>query len=200
MAANRVKRYLQNPFGCIVADPPWPFRDRLPGPGRGAAKHYRVPKGKNKIREIIDLPLLDGLPARDSKTIADDAYLILWRVAAMQREALDVAEGWGFVVKSEIVWRKLTKTGKRHFGMGHHVRAEHEIALICTRGSPKPLNRSTRSVFDAEASRIHSQKPDEFLNLVEATFPGPYLEVYARQRRAGWAQIGDELDSIVRQL
>lgn len=177
------------PFGCIVADPPWPFKDKLPGKGRGAVKHYQI----LTIPEIIDLPMLDGLPMRSSKTIQADAYLLLWRVASMQREALDVAEGWGFTVKSEIVWRKLTSTGKRHFGMGHHVRAEHEITLLCTRGSPKPLNRSTRSVFDAEASREHSRKPDAFLELVETTFPGPYLEVFARRRREGWAAIGDEL-------
>lgn len=189
MTRTRRTQVIVEPFRCIVSDPPWPFKDKLPGDGRGAEKNYRV----LPIQQIIDLPMLDGLPALTSKTIADDAYLLLWRVAAMQREALDVAEGWGFKVKSEIVWRKTTINGKRHFGMGHHVRAEHEIALLCTRGSPKPLNRSTRSVFDAQASRVHSRKPDEFLELVEKTFPGPYLEVFARRRREGWKAIGDEL-------
>lgn len=176
-------------YNTIAADPPWPFKDKLPGKGRGAVKHYRV----LTIQQIIDLPLPDGLPARSSACVAPDAYLLLWRVASMQQEALDVVRGWGFTVKSEIIWRKLTATGKRHFGMGHHVRAEHEVALLCTRGSPKPLSRSTRSVLDAVATRKHSQKPDEFMELVESTFPGPYLEVFARRRRAGWDAIGDEL-------
>ncbi len=29
------------PFSIVVADPPWLFRDALPGRGRGARKHYR---------------------------------------------------------------------------------------------------------------------------------------------------------------
>ena len=30
----------QSPAGLLVADPPWPFDDKLPGEGRGAEKHY----------------------------------------------------------------------------------------------------------------------------------------------------------------
>lgn len=69
-------------YRCVVADPPWPFDDKLPGKGRGAAKHYAMMTLK-EIREF-------ALPP-----IADDAYLFLWRVAAMQEEALSVMHAWG---------------------------------------------------------------------------------------------------------
>ena len=62
-----------------------------------------------------------------------DCLLLLWRVAAMQQEALDVARAWGFTVKTELVWEKLTKTGKPHFGMGHYLRGSHEVCLLATR-------------------------------------------------------------------
>jgi len=32
---------VSEPFRTIVADPPWPFGDKLPGPKRGAVKHYK---------------------------------------------------------------------------------------------------------------------------------------------------------------
>ena len=28
------------PGHVLIADPPWPFGDKLPGKGRGATKHY----------------------------------------------------------------------------------------------------------------------------------------------------------------
>ena len=33
---------MREPVRTVVADPPWPYRDRLPGGGRGAAKHYKL--------------------------------------------------------------------------------------------------------------------------------------------------------------
>jgi N6-adenosine-specific RNA methylase IME4 len=83
-------------FACIVADPPWRFSDRLPGRGRGAVKHYPC-MATTEIASGFQLP-----------PFADDAVLFLWRVAAMQRDALHVAERWGFKVKSELVWEKTT--------------------------------------------------------------------------------------------
>ncbi len=40
--------------------------------------------------------------------------------------------------------------------------------------------------------REHSRKPDEFYDLIEACSPGPYLELFARFRRPGWDQWGNE--------
>jgi N6-adenosine-specific RNA methylase IME4 len=124
--------------------------------------------------------------------IADDAHLFMWRVSAMQQEALDLVKAWGFTVKSEIVWKKLTSTGKRHFGMGRQVRLEHEVALICTRGRPKVQSRSVRSVFEAPVGR-HSAKPEAFYDLVEQLCAGPYVELFARRQRPGWSCFGNEL-------
>jgi len=167
------------PAKVLVADPPWPFRDRLPGPGRGAVKHYN----------LLDM---EALKAFSLPLVASDAWLFLWRVASMQREALDVAEAWGFTPKTELVWKKITKTGKRWFGMGHYLRAEHEVCLVCVRGQVKPALRNVRTMFEAPAGR-HSAKPDAFYEIVEKLVPGgPYVELFARRQRPGWACLGDE--------
>jgi N6-adenosine-specific RNA methylase IME4 len=170
---------VSEPFRVVLADPAWLFGDKLPGEGRGASKHY----GCMPARDICRMPL---------PPIADDALLLLWRVASMQQEALDVAKAWGFVVKSEIVWEKLTKLGKPHFGMGRYVRASHEVCLVCTRGRVKVKSRSIRSRFAAPVQE-HSRKPDEIYAIAEALSDGPYVELFARRRRAGWTSIGNEL-------
>ena len=39
----------------------------------------------------------------------------------------------------------------------------------------------------------HSRKPELAYDLIERCSPGPYLELFARSPREGWAQWGDEI-------
>jgi N6-adenosine-specific RNA methylase IME4 len=110
----------------------------------------------------------------------------------MQHEALDVMAAWGFALKTEIVWLKRTRTGKRWFGMGRTVRAEHEVCLVGTRGRPVTRCKNVRSTFEAVAGK-HSEKPVEFYAIVELLREGPYVELFARRRRAGWTNLGDQV-------
>lgn len=191
----------------LCADPAWPFDDKLPGETRGAASNYHT----MTIPDIMRMPL----PPLD-----DDCVLFLWRVAAMQQEALDVIYAWGFnAPQRELVWLKKTVTGRRWFGMGRVVRAEHEVCLIATRGKPRVHNHSVRSTFVTEEPLVelapdfsglsaqvpqyvnrrgkvryrHSAKPETFYDIVEQLVPGPYAEIFARRRRPGWTCHGDEL-------
>ena len=177
------------PYRVVVADPPWRFGDRLPGPKRGAAKHYAV----MALADVETfLPLL--VEARQV-TLTADAVLFMWRVAAMVPEAYRVVEAWGFEAKSEIVWSKRTRSGRRAFGMGHYVRMAHEVCIVARRiGSrvPERLARNVPSVFDAGVGR-HSAKPECFFDLVERLYEGPYLELFARRHRPGWRCLGSEL-------
>jgi N6-adenosine-specific RNA methylase IME4 len=38
------------------------------------------------------------------------------------------------------------------------------------------------------------QAPDGFYEKVVKLFPGPYLELFARERRDGWTAWGDQID------
>jgi N6-adenosine-specific RNA methylase IME4 len=126
----------------------------------------------------------------------------------MPQEALDVIKAWGFVVKSELIWLKRTKTGKRHFGMGRHVRLEHELCHIAVRGRGAGIkNRSQRSTFVTElyldddgggsfegTVGVHSRKPPEFFQIVEGLCEGANrLELFARESRPGWTAIGNQV-------
>lgn len=171
-------------FAVIVADPPWKFRDKL-SRKRGAARQY-----KNVLP-------LDAIKAFRVPPIADDAFLFMWRVASQVEEAYEVVRAWGFVPKTEIVWVKKTSRGKRHMGMGHTVRGEHEVCIVATRGRPRVKSRGIRSTFDtinfdAPVGR-HSEKPEIFFEIVEALAEGPYVELFARRRRRGWTCLGNEV-------
>lgn len=178
------------PFRVLAADPPWPFKDKLPGKTRGAARRYNT----LSVDDICNLEM---------QPIADDALLFLWRVSSMVEEAYRVCRAWGFVPKSELVWVKTSSPfvtpppgffprTSMHFGMGRYVRASHETCIIARRGRAAVKNKSIRSVFHAPVGP-HSAKPDEFYRLVEELSDGPYLELFARQRRHRWVCLGNEL-------
>ena len=144
------------------------------------------------LRSTIGCLSVPELCAFPLPPLADDCTLFLWRVASMQQEALDVMAAWGFTLKTEIVWLKRTTTGKRWFGMGRTVRAEHETCLVGTRGRPVTRRKNIRSTFEAVVGQ-HSEKPAMFYDLVEALRDGPYVELFARRRRAGWTSLGDQV-------
>ena len=193
----------------LCADPAWMFDDKLPGHGRGAGKNYR----EQYIDDIINRRNFEfAWP-----TLADDCILFLWRVASQQQEALDVIRGWGFEQKSEIVWNKLTKKGKKWMGMGRTGRQAHEICLVATRGRSVNVVRDlgVRSTFEAKVpvyepnhpkvlagivkagSYVHSGKPEFFYTDVVARMcKGPYVELFGRRTRPGWDVRGNEVWSV----
>jgi N6-adenosine-specific RNA methylase IME4 len=164
----------------LVADPPWKFGDGLSGQ-RGAVHKYPVMSVDRIARYRIPV-------------MADHAMLFMWRVSAMLEEALFVCRAWGFRPYGEIVWVKETRSGKPHFGMGHVVRAAHESCLIGVRGKRiAPVHMNERSVFRGIV-REHSEKPDQFYNLIERMYPDAVkCELFARRMREGWCQEGNQL-------
>jgi N6-adenosine-specific RNA methylase IME4 len=209
--ALRFGRAPDPPLRVLSADPPWPFKDHLPGPKRGAGKHYRC----LSIKEIC---------AYELPAIADDATLVMWRVSSMVEEAYQVVRAWDFIPKSEIVWIKMKVcvpckgTGRKGsgslaicesclgegeheaFGMGHHGRGAHETVIIATRGrgatrisASERTTCKARMPVDAKGKAIHSAKPPEFYAKIQRMYEGPYGELFARTHRAGWWAEGDEL-------
>lgn len=179
-------------FSVICLDPPWAFGDSLPGSTRGAARHY-------PCMSVADLCAMQW-PDLDTNAIC-----FCWRVASMQQEALDVVRAHGFIIKTEIVWQKLTKNGLHHFGMGRTVRASHETCLVAHRGRPKILSRSIRSTFsapiptDEHGKYIHSAKPEVFYtDIVQHLAAGPYVELFSRRTREGWTTLGNEVGKLDR--
>jgi len=42
--------------------------------------------------------------------------------------------------------------------------------------------------------REHSRKPEELYRVIESCSPGPYVDLFARDRVPGWTAWGDEVD------
>ena len=109
---------------------------------------------------------------------------------------------WGFMYKTVAFnWVKLNKNGEAKrvaddpffTGLGYWTRANPELCLLGTRGRPKRKSKAVRRLVVSER-REHSRKPDEVHDRIERLVDGPYLELFAREKRGRWDGIGDQLD------
>ena len=135
-----------------------------------------------------------------SVEVANDCVLFLWVTDPMLERGLDLINDLGFKYKTvAFTWVKETKNGKEHMGTGYYTRANPEMCLLATKG--KPLPRKSKSVRQLMVSEVreHSRKPDETYARIEELFDGPYLEIFARTHRSGWAAIGNEVGKFGRQ-
>lgn len=64
-----------------------------------------------------------------------------------------------------------------------------------TKGHPKRISKSVRQLIVARV-RAHSKKPDAQYERIEQLVRGPYLEIFAREKRNGWRSIGNEIDGL----
>jgi len=175
-------------FGSILVDPPWRFMNRT---GKVAPEHNRLRRYETmSLEEIKELPIPQiALP---------QSHLYLWVPNALIREGLEVMSRWGFDYKTNLVWYKIRKDGGPDGrGVGFYFRNVTELVLFGVRGALRTLAPGRRQVNILRSrKRKHSQKPDELYDIVERCSPGPYLELFARCRRRGWYQWGDELEAV----
>lgn len=171
-------------FTTVLADPPWRFLNRT---GKVAPEHRRLSRyGTMGVKEIAALPVADLMAAR--------SHCYLWVPNALVADGLQVMEQWGFTYKSVLVWHKVRKDGGSDGrGVGFYFRNVTEMVLFGVRGHLRTLDPGRRQVnLFATRKREHSRKPEELYDIVEACSPGPYVELFARHGRRGWANWGAE--------
>jgi N6-adenosine-specific RNA methylase IME4 len=188
-------------YGAILADPPWRFRtysekgrsrapDRKPFKG-AAALHYDT----MAIEDIRALPV--------GSLAADDCALFLWATWPFLFDALSVLPAWKFKYTTcAFAWTKAHAGQIEMFrddfdgqvGLGYWTRSNTEFCLLATRGEPKRLNADVRQAI-IEPRREHSRKPDCVYGRIERLVAGPYIDLFARQRRTGWNCWGDQVPS-----
>lgn len=166
-------------YRVIYADPPWQYDLEQTSPNLGGAiKHYN----SMSIEELCALPIKD---------IADkDAVLFLWITSPKLNLFLQLMEAWGFEYKTSFVWDKV-----KH-NMGHYNSVRHEFLLIGGRGKSTPdLKHLYDSVITIERSEKHSEKPVEFLNIIDNLYQhGNRIELFARQaKKDNWYFWGNEV-------
>jgi len=169
----------KNKFRIIYADPAWSYNDKQDTPQLGgAAKHYDT----MSVSEICSLPV--------NEISEKDSVLFLWVTSPLLEDAFTVIKSWGFKYKTSFVWDKV-----KH-NMGHYNSVRHEMLLIATKGSCTPDNKTLYdSVQSIERNENHSEKPIEFLNIIDNLYNyGNKLEMFCRNiKKDKWYGWGNEI-------
>lgn len=173
-------------FSAIVVDPPWLYP---PTKGRGSKYAWREGSASGERREF-DYPMmsLEEISAIGVEDVAaDDAHLFVWTTQRHLEATFGICRAWGFEPSSTLAWCK----APHGWGPGGVFQSTLEFVQYARRGQPAPKTHAVDRQWWSWPRTQHSAKPEAFLDMVEAAFPGPYLEIFARRARMGWEYAGD---------
>lgn len=131
-------------YNIIYADPPWNFK------GYDLKKEARYVGNKYPVQSLEWIKSL-----KVEEIAADDCVLFLWVTMPKLNEVMSVIEAWGFTYKTcAFTWVKRNKKSNSLFwGMGRWTRANAELCLLATKGSPKRLSAAVHSSTRLSPSR-----------------------------------------------
>ncbi len=180
-------------FDIIYADPPWDYNGKL--------QFDRSSKSKENIdfsRNIFissacfKYPTLklDELKKLCVQQIAsDDSLLFLWATNPHLDQAIELGKAWGFEYRTVgFVWNKMVHNP------GKYNLSYCELCLLFKRGRiPTPRGARNIKQLVSVPRGEHSEKPIEIARNIELMFPHHRrIELFAREKRMGWAVWGLE--------
>jgi N6-adenosine-specific RNA methylase IME4 len=184
---------LNPPYAAILADPPWSF-EVWSDKGKDRSPDYQT----MSLTEIVAMPV-ESIATKDS-------VLFLWVTWPLLEVGLQTIIAWGFTYKTcAFAWIKADTSQLEMFRddadadmlLGYWTRSNSEVCLLGTRGKPHRVSAGVRQGI-IEPRREHSRKPSCVHSRIERLVEGPYLELFARSRRAGWDAWGNEVDKFNR--
>lgn len=167
-------------YKTIVCDPPWtPTISIVNGPASRIGASKASPQRQYQTLSLEEIKAFNIPSERQS-------HLWLWVVNQHVDWGYEVARAWGFEPWQMLTW------AKPGLGTGRF-QCNTEHVLICRKGPRhgNPFGPTGGTWFNWPRGR-HSEKPQEFFDLVERVSPGPYLEMFARTIRPGWHGMGNE--------
>lgn len=173
-------------YNIIYADPPWEFGSKEYS-GRKCKRFIAKVNGKYKVQ---NLEWIKNLPVKNiSKT---NCALFLWTTDAHLQNALEVIDLWGFkYITIAFIW------DKKRSNTAPWIMKNYEICIMGTKGRMlqyKKINNIQQKIECRE--KIHSRKPDIARQNIEKLFGDiSRIELFARQRYAGWDAWGDEMNT-----
>jgi site-specific DNA-methyltransferase (adenine-specific) len=175
-------------YKTILADPPWLYQNWSEAKNGAAKHHYNCMRNG----DIASLPI--------AQVGGDNCALLLWITLPKLVEAahVPVMKAWNFrPVTCAFVWNKTNRKGEPYTGLGFYTRSGAEACILGIRGKYPRRPEATKVMQVITAPRIHrhSQKPEEQYQRIESLFEGPYIELFARNKRQGWHAWGAEVDN-----
>jgi N6-adenosine-specific RNA methylase IME4 len=153
-------------FRTVLLDPPLKYDDDVAGQTR--------PNYATMTREE-----LLALPVRNWAD--ENCHCYLWVTNAMLLFGFELLAAYGFDYKTMLTWLK------PHSGLGIYFRNQTEHVLFGVKGR-LPTRANLSNIFEGPVG-VHSEKPEQFYELVRRASYPPYGEAFQRTPRADFVNL-----------
>lgn len=172
---------VEQKYNTIVIDPPWRITTTGPNskPCRGKIKR-RLSYQTMSDDEIANFPIDDFA--------SKECNLFIWTIQSRLPIAMNILKKWGFHYYCTYTWIK--NTGITMQGVFRN----SEFAVFGYRGNYDiPFKgKSMPTAFNGKTG-IHSEKPDEFYEIIRRKTNTPRIDIFARKKHYGFSAWGDQV-------